>query len=94
MRLNTSELSAIRATLGALDPQGRIYLYGSRADDTRRGGDIDIFLEASQAIDLKTALTLQYRLSSACDTKVDLLIKTPEQNEMPIHRIARGGIRL
>ena len=94
MRLKTTELSAIRSSIGALDPLGRIYLYGSRADDTRRGGDIDLFLEASRAIDLKTALTLQYRLCSACDTKVDLLIKTPGQAEMPIHQIARKGIPL
>ena len=94
MRLNPTELSAIRTTLGALDPHGRIYLFGSRADDMRKGGDIDLFLEASRAIDLKTALTTQYRLSGACDTKVDLLIKTPEQTEQPIHQIARRGIRL
>ena len=94
MRLNPAELEAIRSTLGALDPLGHIYLYGSRADDNRRGGDIDIFLDASLAIDLRTALTCEYRLVGACDTKVDLLIKTPEQAEMPIHQIARRGIRL
>ena len=94
MRLSAIELKAIRATLAAADPLGRIYLYGSRVDDTRRGGDIDVFLEATRAIDLKTALTLQHRLSSVCDTKVDLLIKTPDQEEMPIHQIARHGIQL
>jgi len=94
MRLNSTELGAIRSTLGALDPHGRIYLFGSRADDNRRGGDIDVFLDATHAIDLKAALTTQYRLSSACDAKVDLLIKTPEQAEQPIHQIARSGIRL
>jgi predicted nucleotidyltransferase len=94
MRLNPAELNAIRTTLGAMDPHGNIYLYGSRADDNRLGGDIDLFLDAARAIDLKTALTLQYRLTAACDTKVDLLIKTPGQADMPIHEIARRGIRL
>ncbi len=78
----------------SIDPEGKLYLYGSRADDARRGGDIDLFLEAARVIDLKTALTLQYRLSNACDTKVDLLIKTPDQAEQPICQIARKGIRL
>ena len=94
MRLHPAELDAIRTTLGALDPLGRIYLYGSRADDARRGGDIDLFLEASRPIDLKTVLSTQYRLSSACDTKVDLLIKSPDGADMPIHQIARQGIQL
>jgi predicted nucleotidyltransferase len=94
MRLNPSELTAIRTTLGAVDSLGHVYLYGSRADDNRRGGDIDLFLDATQAIDLKTALTLQYRLTAACDTRVDLLVKTPDQTDQPIHQIARRGIRL
>ena len=94
MRLNPSELSAIRTTLGALDPHGRVYLFGSRADDLRRGGDIDIFLEASREIDLRSALTTEYRLHTACDCKVDLLIKTPSQADQLIHQIARKGIPL
>lgn len=94
MRLNSLELATIRTTLAGLDPCGHIYLYGSRTDDARRGGDIDIFLDASKAIDLKTALTVQYRLSLQCDTKVDLLIKSPDQIEMPIHKIAREGTLL
>ena len=69
MRLHAAELSATCSTLGALNPLGRIYLFGSRADDTKRGGDIDLFLEASRPLDMNTVLTTQYRLSSACDTK-------------------------
>jgi len=49
MRLRPIEVAAIRANLSALDPNGSIYLYGSRADDTRRGA--------------KTALATQYRLT-------------------------------
>lgn len=94
MRLNHAELDAIRATLRAVDPAGRIFLYGSRADDARRGGDIDVFLDASRPIDLKTALTTQVLLSAACDTKVDLLVKSPGEEDMPIHQIARRGVPL
>jgi len=88
MRLNTKELQALRAILGELDPAGRLYLYGSRVDDSRRGGDIDLYLQASRPIDLKTRLRTQYRLQQACDTRVDLLVKNPAQPELPIHQIA------
>jgi predicted nucleotidyltransferase len=88
MRLNITELHAVRTILGALDPAGRIYLYGSRADDQRRGGDIDVYLQASRPIDLKTQLSTQYRLELACDTHVDLLVKNPDQPAQPIHQIA------
>jgi len=88
MRLNTKELQTLRAILGELDPAGRLYLYGSRVDDSRRGGDIDLYLQASRPIDLKTRLRTQYRLQQACDTRVDLLVKNPAQPELPIHQIA------
>lgn len=88
MRLSTAELQSVRSILGALDPNGRIYLYGSRTDDKRRGGDIDVYLQASRPIDLKTQLGTQYRLELACDTLVDLLVKNPEQAMQPIHQIA------
>ena len=94
MRLNSAELQAIRDTLHAVDPHGRVYLFGSRADDRRRGGDIDLFLESAKPIDLKTSLQLQYRLSLACDSKVDLLVKSPGDRDLPIHQIARQGIPL
>ena len=88
MRLNSTELHALRSILGALDPAGQIYLYGSRTDDLRRGGDIDVYLQASSPIDLKTQLSTQYRLELACDTHVDLLVKNPGQPVQPIHKIA------
>ena len=88
MRINATELNALRTILGELDPAGSIYLYGSRADDTRRGGDIDVYLSASRPIDLKTRLRTQYRLQQACDTHVDLLVKDPTQPAQTIHKIA------
>lgn len=94
MRLNPVELNTIRTTLRAVDANAGVYLYGSRADDNRRGGDIDLFLDATKSVDLKTALTLQYRLTTTLDTNVDLLIKSPAQSDLPIHQIARKGIRL
>ena len=88
MRLSTRELQALRAIIGELDPAGCLYLYGSRADDARRGGDIDVYWQASRPIDLKTQLAVQYRLELACDTRVDLLIQNPGQPAQPIHQIA------
>lgn len=89
MRLSSPEINALRSILGALDPTGHIYLYGSRVDDQRRGGDIDVYFETSRVIDLKTKLTTQYRLEKACDTRVDLLIKSRELPDQAIHAIAR-----
>ena len=94
MRLSVQEYKAVCDLLKSVDPNGQLYLFGSRTDNTKKGGDIDLFFEASKILDLKQRLTLEYLLSVACDTKVDLIVKNPDQEEQPIFMIARKGILL
>lgn len=51
MRLATEEHSAISETIRRTDREAQIYLFGSRVDDTAKGGDIDL-LVLSKNIDL------------------------------------------
>jgi predicted nucleotidyltransferase len=44
MRLTEIERSVIVASVKMFDDAATIYLFGSRADDRKRGGDIDILL--------------------------------------------------
>jgi len=94
MRLTVQENNAVCDLLKGADPNGRLYLFGSRTDNTKKGGDIDLFFEATKTLDLKQKLTLEYLLSAACDTKVDLIIKNPDQEEQAIFMIARNGVLL
>ncbi len=52
MRLHTNEIDAIRTCFHSVFADGRIYLFGSRADDRGKGGDIDLFLEVPDKTDL------------------------------------------
>lgn len=94
MRLSAQENETVRRVLSEADPYGRIYLFGSRADDIKKGGDIDLFFEPSITLDLKRKLALEYRLSVECDTKVDLLVKNPGEQENAMFVIARSGVPL
>lgn len=94
MRLTDRENETVCRVLYEADPHGRIYLFGSRTDDIKKGGDIDLFFESSITLDLKHKLALEYRLSAECDTKVDLLVKNPGQEENAIFEIARSGVPL
>lgn len=44
MRLTTEERKLLKASIYALDNSAKIYLFGSRVNDQKRGGDIDLLV--------------------------------------------------
>lgn len=45
MRLSSVEIETIKRSFNKVFGDGNIYLFGSRVDDTQRGGDIDLYLD-------------------------------------------------
>lgn len=69
----------------------RIWLFGSRADDSQKGGDVDLYVE-SETVDLMRKLRCRAALTDLFDLKVDLVVG---KGDKPIHRIAKAtGVRL
>jgi predicted nucleotidyltransferase len=50
MRISSEQAQLIRTQTKKLLPQAEVYLFGSRADDTKRGGDIDILILADRKL--------------------------------------------
>ena len=75
----------------------RVWLFGSRVDDTRRGGDIDIYIETGRQSGLleakvKALLALQRALG---EQKVDLIAYNRDEKLSAIAKIAKqSGIEL
>src|SRR5262245_54395818 len=44
MRLSERERDAIKSSIQEKDPAAKVYLFGSRVDPNKRGGDIDILI--------------------------------------------------
>jgi predicted nucleotidyltransferase len=95
MRLTQDQAEAVRQRVRKhLGPGARIWLFGSRADDTRRGGDVDLYVEPVDRASLLACLRCRSELAEALDLKVDLIVQEPGR-ELPIHRIARqSGVAL
>lgn len=51
MRLVQDEINSIKKAFIEAFEDGKIYLFGSRVDDAKRGGDIDLYLCPSQKFD-------------------------------------------
>lgn len=93
MRLTELEASAIRETVHALDPDAKIYLFGSRAHDDRRGGDIDLLI-MSAAVSPDKSGAIRWRLWELLgQQKIDIVIAKDDSE--PFVRIAlKEGILL
>ena len=44
MRITTTEKNVICLSIHEKDSEAKIYLFGSRADDSKKGGDIDLLI--------------------------------------------------
>lgn len=93
MRLHESERQAIIQSIRSADPDAAVYLFGSRVDDSAKGGDIDL-LVLSKKINLMTKLTILAQLHQQLGPqKIDLAVY--EDLSKPFARLAvTGGMPL
>jgi predicted nucleotidyltransferase len=73
MRLDDLEKKALKHALK--DFHGEVYLFGSRVDNSKRGGDIDILLKPNKkSRPLKLTLDTQRKFFSQCEENIDVLV--------------------
>lgn len=92
MRLTGEQRETIlRVVAEIAGPQARTRLFGSRVDDSKRGGDIDLLVELDTPVEdpLGLELKLGTRLYRAMlERKVDVLLVAPNIEKQPIHKVA------
>lgn len=93
MRLADEERSAIRNAITQADAQAQIYIFGSRADDAAKGGDIDV-LVLSKKINLMTKLDILARLHHALgERKIDVAVFPDASHPFP-RLVIQGAVLL
>ena len=74
MRLTQEEILIIKESIHQLDPKAKIYLFGSRVDVKKRGGDIDLLI-LSKILTPKDTLTIKHSFFKEMEEqKVDIVI--------------------
>ena len=93
MRISEHEKQTILDTVTAADADAEVYLFGSRVDDAKMGGDINL-LALSRKIDLMAKLDVLAALhKSIGEQKIDIVI-VPDASQ-PFARMAiSSGARL
>ena len=76
MRLTLSQIEEIKNIVAShTGRDSRIYLYGSRLDDTARGGDVDLLIETGQSVPRLAQARLKAALENALGLPVDIIVR-------------------
>jgi len=93
MRLTTFEKETILKVIHSqFGNEVKIWLFGSRVSDQKRGGDIDLFLETPQNFleawkhKIIAVSLLQIQLG---DQKIDVIVRSADDADRPIYQIAK-----
>lgn len=93
VRLNEQEINVLKEQIYDLDPEAKIYLFGSRVDRDKKGGDIDLLI-LSDHLTGDDKITLKRKIFDYLDEqKIDLLI-TNDVNDPFVKLALKTGIRL
>ena len=76
MRLDAEQTSALEYALDLITDE--VYLFGSRLDPSRKGGDIDLLVFSKQdSFQLSQQITL--RFFEKCEEKIDVVVMDPNR---------------
>ena len=101
MRLSEAEKKAIKqAVRKHFGPDAQVYVFGSRADDSKHGGDIDLFVETELAgEDLVQAKlwAMSEMQRSMGERKIDIVAGSSRQKDdapLIVQKARQSGIAL
>jgi len=100
MRLNEKEIAAIKeVTREVFGYQSTVSLFGSRTDNSKRGGDIDLFIKCNCQISKEEQYKLKIKFlvwlkKIIGDQKIDVLIDWGQLLENVYETVQREGVKL
>lgn len=76
MRLDKEQKAALEKAIENV--KGEVYLFGSRVDDGKNGGDIDILVFSKKNAS-RLAREISVKFFMECEEKIDVTVMNPDQ---------------
>ena len=90
MRITEHEKNAIIDAVKNVDPGAKVWLFGSRTDDNKKGGDIDIGILSSK-VNVMEEIEIREKI---CDTigeqKIDIVVSKDGLQTFFKHAVTKG----
>lgn len=95
MRLTKEEIKLIKQAFFEIFGDGKIYLFGSRVDDTKRGGDIDLYVNPKNRDELrKKKIKFLVKLDEYIgEQKIDVVV-AKDENRLIEKEALKTGVEL
>jgi predicted nucleotidyltransferase len=99
MRLASDKAEIIRTLVRKhFGDQASVYLFGSRVDDSKRGGDIDLYVSVPDVLEDKARAMLKFNADlqiALGEQRIDVIVRDATTRPLAIHEeAARTGVRL
>ncbi len=93
MRIKEDEIKVLKESVKERDPDAKIYLFGSRANDQARGGDIDLLI-LSENLTFKDKLKIKARIFEFMEVQAIHLVIARDTSDLFVRAVLDEGVPL
>jgi len=95
MRLSHSIIEFLKSEINGRIASAEIYLFGSRVDDSKKGGDIDLLILSEQKIDFETKAKIKINFYKKFgERKIDIVFFNKNDNAAFKNLVLMEAVRL
>lgn len=95
MRISSEQTDFLKKEILALVPDAVVYLFGSRVDDRKKGGDVDIMILSDKKISWKEKAKIKWQyFEKFGEQKLDIVSSTFNERNPFKELVLHEGIRL
>jgi predicted nucleotidyltransferase len=95
MRISDEQINFLKKEISAIEPSAEVYLFGSRIDDKKKGGDIDIMVLSNKKLPWKEKAKIRWHyFEKYGEQKLDIVSATFAEANPFKQIVLHEGIKL